>query len=74
MTGVEKTAEFNPQSSYKLGVLKENNRLQPVKTNADTLNLIAYSGWLTPDDKVGRYPIFTAVGFFSQQVIRSPTN
>jgi hypothetical protein len=62
MTDIQKTGNFKPVYSYKLGVLKNNNRLQPVKTNADTLNLIAYSGWLTPDPDVVRYPIFTAVG------------
>ncbi len=62
MTDIQKTGDFNPASSYKLCVLKSNNRLQPVKTNADTLNLIAYSGWLAPDPDVARFPVFTAIG------------
>ncbi len=62
LSDIQKTGGFDPVESYKLGVLKDDNRLQPVKTNADTLNLIAYSGWLTRDPNVGRYPIFTAVG------------
>ncbi len=62
LSDIQKTGGFDPLGSYKLGVLKDNNRLQPVKTNADTLNLIAYSGWLTRDPNVARFPIFTAVG------------
>lgn len=62
LSEIQKTGGFNPASSYKLAVLRDNNRLAPVKTGADSTNVISYGGWLVPDNTVARFPVMTPIG------------
>ena len=71
LSDIQKTAGYAPALAYKLAVLRSNNRLAPIKTEADSASVLTYRGWLVPDNNVARFPVMTPVGDIASSAVLS---